>query len=516
MKNALWLCFFLALTLAARWQNHGQVFVEGQIYFVDPDCYSRMTRAREVFEHPGTIIRHQDFENYPQGVTSHATAPMDYLIAALALVLRPFTKNHLDLAGAVISPILGLLTTAFLAFWARELNQRFRKLMLLLVSLSPILVHGTSLGRPDHQSLLIFLLAVALGAELAMARAPSVRWGVIGGAAWALGLWVSLYEPLVLMVTIFLTKVIFYRSSLLARERWPGHAVFFTILAIAFGVEGWHVAMPDETVRQYFPYWTETIGEMSGWRVLAPMLGRWVGLGLFAAPLLLIARLRETKRSLLLLALLAVTFGCTVAQVRWGYFFALVFAMSLPWQLSLFKQTWPVWCVFLLSLWPVMREWDERLFPGQARETELAMRRWENLCLRDAAERLRVPEKIPVLAPWWLSPALAYWSGQPCVAGSSHESLAGIVDTARFYDATDPAEARAILEKRGVRAVLACEPSRVVDTSAVLLSRLTPRAPLAETLWQRPHSAPPFLRDVYDNPLFKIFAVSDAALPREP
>ncbi len=49
-------------------------------------------------------------------------------------------------------------------------------------------------------------------------------------------------------------------------------------------------------------------------------------------------------------------------EVRWGYFFALVYAMSLPWQLSLFKRKWLVWTLFLLSLWPVAREWDYRLF----------------------------------------------------------------------------------------------------------------------------------------------------------
>ncbi len=97
---------------------------------------------------------------------------MDYLIAGIALLLKPFMADYIDMAGAMVSPLLGVLTTAFLAFWARELNQQYRRLMLLLVSLSPILVHGTALGRPDHQSLQILLLAVGIGAELIMARAP--------------------------------------------------------------------------------------------------------------------------------------------------------------------------------------------------------------------------------------------------------------------------------------------------------------------------------------------------------
>src|SRR5438067_7523518 len=134
VKTALWivwLCVCLALTIATRCANYADVFVDGKIYFVDADCYSRMSRVRIVLEHPGTIIRHHDFENYPQGTTPHTTAPMDYLIAGIALLLKPFCKDYVDFAGAIVSPILGVLTTLFLAFWARELmTQRYRRIML--------------------------------------------------------------------------------------------------------------------------------------------------------------------------------------------------------------------------------------------------------------------------------------------------------------------------------------------------------------------------------------------------
>lgn len=514
------MCFCLMLTLAARCANHTEVFVNGQIYFADADCYSRMTRVRLVLEHPGTILRHHDFENYPQGTTPHTTVPMDYLIAALALLLKPFYPgNYLDLAGAIVSPILGVLTTAFLAYWARELmTQRYRRIMLLLVSLSPILVHGTALGRPDHQSLLIFLMAVALGAELSMARAPSVRWGVIAGVAWGLGIWVSLYEPLILLGTVYLTKIIFYRPQLFARERWPGHVVLLVILAVAYFIEGWRIALPDEVSKRYLHSWLGTIGEITpSWKIstggiLNSLIFTSVGFGLFLAPLLLIARLRDTKRSLLLLALFAVTLGLTLTQARWGYFFALVYAMSLPWQLTLFKRPSIVWALYLLSLWPVAGEWDKRLFPDETRAALLARVRGENVTLRDAAEHLRSTEKIPMLAPWWISPALAYWSEQPCVAGSSHESLPGIVDTAHFYLAADFSSAEKILRKRGVRAVIAVDPENVLSNSSRILGRVIPEHPVGEALWVKPHSAAPeLLRPVYDNALFKIFAVNEAA-----
>lgn len=515
MKSALWLCFFLALTLATRCANYADVFVDGHIYFADADCYSRMTRVQMVLAHPGLIIRHHDFENYPDGISPHTTAPFDYLIAALAVLLKPFAKNYVDLAGAIVGPLLGVLTTAFLWYWSRELVQRFRKLMLLLAALSPILVHGTALGRPDHQALLIFLTAVALGAELAQARDPSVKWSTISGIAWALALWTSLYEPLILMATILGTKFIFFRPQLFARERRRGNLIFLAIIAAACLIERWHVAVPDEVTRHYFQSWKQSIGEMSPVWKLSPdgifksLLFSWVGFGLFVAPLLLMARLRDAKRSILLLVLLVVTFILTVMQVRWGYFFALVFAMSLPWQLSLFHQRWLVWTLFLLSLWPVLRNWDERLFPDEPRVALLAQQRRQNSALRDLAEHLRSAEKIPLLAPWWLSPALAYWSGQPAIAGSAHEGLAGIVDSARFYIAPNFNEANTILKKRAVGAVVICDPAQIVETSASLLFQPQPKTTVAQLLYERPHSAPRFLTLTYTNALFKIFSVKE-------
>src|SRR5438874_2988600 len=118
--------FISTLVLVTRCANYGDVFFGGQINFVDADCYSRMTRARICFEHPGTIIRHHDFENFPQGTSPHTTAPFDYLVVALAALLVPFSRNALDLAGAIISPLIALALGVFLCWWARRMKLRFR------------------------------------------------------------------------------------------------------------------------------------------------------------------------------------------------------------------------------------------------------------------------------------------------------------------------------------------------------------------------------------------------------
>ena len=112
------LVLLLLLTAWARSWNAPDVFVAGRTFFVDPDCYSRMTRVQQIIQHPGTIIHRHSFENWPEGTQPHTTAPFDYLTAALAAVLRPFTPTALDLAGALISPLLGLAAAVFLWVWA--------------------------------------------------------------------------------------------------------------------------------------------------------------------------------------------------------------------------------------------------------------------------------------------------------------------------------------------------------------------------------------------------------------
>src|SRR5207248_7234830 len=163
------------------------------------------------------------FENFPQGTTPHTTAPLDYLIVALSLFLNPFTAHALDLAGAFVSPLLALIGGWFLWWWSRRMKFRYRWLILILYAISPILVHGTEFGRPDHQSLLILLVTVGICAEWRLQTAadppsPSSgvastaaaternRWAVVSGTAWGFALWVSAYEPLVLFLLVLVTS----------------------------------------------------------------------------------------------------------------------------------------------------------------------------------------------------------------------------------------------------------------------------------------------------------------------
>jgi len=131
IAGLLVLAVVLLGTTTAQRQN---VFSGSGVTFVDADCYARMTRVSRVLEHPFRSIRHHDFENAPTGIATHTTAPLDWLIAALAVTLSPFSPQALDLAGAWVSPILGLTTLLVLWLWSTRERLPYRHAMLLLVA----------------------------------------------------------------------------------------------------------------------------------------------------------------------------------------------------------------------------------------------------------------------------------------------------------------------------------------------------------------------------------------------
>ena len=563
---------FGVLAFTVRCWNLRDTFVGERIYFVDPDCYSRMTRAASIAEGGPLVIQHHDFENWPDGITPHTTAPLDWLIVAgkwmadcglriadsgETSVLRGQT---LDLSGALISPLLGALTCGWLAAWAWSAARHSSLLARHTIfaapfffAVSPIAVHGGALGRPDHQSLVMLLLAIIIGAEVRLmqtvrewekhARPPNrhiAKWSFIGGVAGGLAMWVSLYEPLILFGVIFALIGALDREQFRWRERWLGWAIAAAIYAASLLIDGWRISLPDASVRTYFANWSHSIGELAHLDPRESLLWRWCGWAIALAPITLgVAvwlKMKAARASMgahpayrpaaFLLGLLLVTFGLTCWQLRWGYFFVLVFAMSLPWQLAVARRAWIAWPVFLLSLYPLAQDWDARLFPDDEKQQEHGMQRAERAALRRFASVIAASEpNAAFLAPWWQSPAIAYWSRHPGVAGSSHQSLPGIVDTARFFLADKPEEAAAILKKRRVAWVLVDDAERMTSTSASLLGIEPPNTPLGLILGESPLNAPAFLREQSQPPakvapgqtggqiFFRLYAVDAANLP---
>ena len=515
------LALLLVLTFTARCHNHANVFHDNGVYFVDGDCYSRMTRAKMVSE-GHWIIRHHDFENWPQGIKPHTTAPLDWMIVGLKSVvdvvckiggarLAGYRAQSLDVAGALISPLLGVLTAAWLWWWAGRLRLPFRAAMVLMFALSPISVHGTVLGRPDHQSLLMLLLAVALGCELRLMHSEDdvkrVRraWSVATVLAWGAALWVSLYEPLMLLVPVSVTHLLLERKKLLASRRAKKLAALLGFLALIFFVEGWRAELPGRELREGFAHWSASIGELRHLNPTDSLLWEWLGLLVVLAPVLLCLAGREDHRAFAVLAGVLLLFGLTVWQLRWGYFLLLAFAMSLPWMLRAFRSTATAWIAFAVGLCPVVMSWSRTLHPAEKVVEDQAWRQLSQARLRTIAVAMKAGPRTGFLAPWWMSPQIAYWSGQPGVAGTSHQSLPGILDTARFYLSTDEAKAAEILHRRQVGWVIADNASFDVEqrdrliavtNSEVVLGVRSEEEPLAVILAGHPRQAPGYLREV--------------------
>jgi hypothetical protein len=507
------------LILATRCADYQDVFFAGNIYLTDADCYARMTRVQMCAENPGLIIRHQSFENFPAGTTPHTTALFDYLILALSILLKPFSAHAIDLAGALVSPMLALLGGWFLWWWSKRTKFRYRWALLILYAISPILVHGTQLGRPDHQSLLILLVTLALCAEWSLREHGAVtvedrrNWSMISGVAWALAIWTSAYESLVLFLLVMVCTALENPKALVTRFRCPGWICFAVVVAVALFIERRVPSFSIFYSNPLFQNWARTIGELANISPANSIWLRWTGYLLLVTPFLIWINMekgsRESARTMPVFVLVAMiaTYVLTIWQARWGYFFVLLFALALPCLLEPIKTPAVVWIAFCLSIFPILRTWDEKLWPNEERLADRVERRNESAQLRDLAGSLRSSEVRPFLAPWWLSPSIAYWSGQPGIAGSSHESLVGIAGSARFFLCEDWQKARQILEDHQTEWVIAYDSQRVTENSGAILNQAASASSVVRVLDRTPSHAPPFLIFSARNDAFKLYRV---------
>ncbi|MEP7014994.1 MAG: hypothetical protein ABI925_06110 [Verrucomicrobiota bacterium] len=501
-----------SLILATRCANYQEVFVAGNIYFTDADCYARMTRVRMCSEHPGLIVRHHEFENYPDGTTPHTTAPLDYLILALSILLQPLTTHAIDLAGALISPLFALPGGWFLWWWSRRMKFRYRWVLLILYAISPILVQGTELGRPDHQSLSMLLVTIAICAEWTLCReagdTPATtlsRWSIAAGIAWGLAIWVSAYEPLILFLFLILFMLVSPRHRHLFKARQNSWISFAAILAIAGLIERRLPSLSILDSTAIFKNWARTIGELAHVSPANVIWLRWSGYLLLFVPVLVLMgsiKIKSMIKSVsmsrqetpaFILFLLVATYGLTIWQARWAYFFVLIFALTLPALLEPIKSRSAVWIAFTLSILPILRDWDERLWPNDAEVARLVEQRKEGMELHELAISLRSSGIHPFLAPWWLSPSIAYWSGQPGVAGSSHEGISGIAASSRFFFSDDWRKAREILENHKIQSVFVYNAERVAQNSSIILNSKPTGHELCFLLERTPTQVQPFL-----------------------
>ena len=334
----------------------------------------------------------------------------------------------------------------------------------------------------------------------------------MSGIAWGLAIWVSAYEPLVLLVFVLGIGVLQDRRSLFAKSRRTGWISLVLIIAVAVIIERRIPSMPIFSSNEIFNNWARTVGELVRVSPLNPIWFRWAGYMIAVAPLLiwLAGRNRNDRglgqrTPLLIIILLVASYFFTIWQARWAYFFVSIFAIALPSLLDPIKSRTSVWIAFVISIFPILRDWDARLWPNEVEYARRIEQRNESVQLRDLALTLQSPEMRPFLAPWWLSPSIAYWSGQPAVAGSSHESLPGIADSAGFFLAEDWRTAREILENHKVIWVIVYDFERVAQNSSALLGLALPGQVLCFVLDRTPAQVPRFLVFSAQNGVGKLY-----------
>lgn len=162
---------------------------------LDADAYMRLARVLHLHDTGAWFDPREPRINAPEGHVQHWTRALDALLLAGAWLLQPFLgfERALHLWGVLISPALLALAVVALAWAAAPALDRDSRLLACLVLLTqPSVLAYTSVGRPDHHSVLLLLAVILIGLTARVATAPQDRRAAyLAGAVAALSIWVS-------------------------------------------------------------------------------------------------------------------------------------------------------------------------------------------------------------------------------------------------------------------------------------------------------------------------------------
>jgi hypothetical protein len=161
----------------------------------DSDAYMRLARVLQLHDGGAWFDPREPRINPPEGHVQHWTRALDALLLAGAWLLEPFLgfARALHVWGVLISPALLALAVVAIG-WAAipALDSDARLFACLVLLTQPSVLAYTSVGRPDHHSLLLLLAVVLIGLTARLAAAPHDRRpALLAGAIAALGIWIS-------------------------------------------------------------------------------------------------------------------------------------------------------------------------------------------------------------------------------------------------------------------------------------------------------------------------------------
>ncbi|MGF1655365.1 MAG: hypothetical protein ACFCU3_00135 [Verrucomicrobiales bacterium] len=525
-----------ALSFWLRTFPYEQVFLNNTVAYADGDCYLWLQRAQASREHFGRGLHQHSFENHPEGTSPHTTLVFDHVLVVFDWMLGGFAPEQYDRlawSAAWVGPVLQsfflMLLTAALLRWGWPGSW----LWPVLLAVSPPVVWTGVLGRPDHQALLVSLL-FAVGA-IRVAKLSVVRrqawWGGLEGAVWGVLIWTSLLEPVlsgaILALGWFLGRKIFKFKGEKQKHWWVAWLVAGLVLLVALQREGVRLTLPGSD--PWFAIWARQLGELQP----SSLLGFLVALGylpLLVLTVLIAARwlgrpehLRQSSALLWLLSSLCL--GCVLLilawqQQRWMPYAVVWLAPALSWGLGrLAGSRWQVGVVAaaLLCLWPMGKEWYGLKRPSLERESRMAWQAYQHQELAAVARALRDQTSdgdLPrgLMTPFWWAPAWAWHTGKPAVAGTSHQSLSGIVDSLRFFASEDEAEAAEYLFARQVRWVIVGLDQEMVQSSEAFFEQTLSEHAMARILWNKPQILPIFLMTVHQGQAWRVYEVDFEAL----
>jgi hypothetical protein len=208
----------------------------------DSDAYMRLARVLHLHDGGAWFDPREPRVNPPEGHVQHWTRALDALLLAGAWLLQPLFgfERALHLWGVLISPALLALAVVALAWAAAPALDRDSRLLACLVLLTqPTVLAYTSVGRPDHHSMLLLLALVLIGLTARLAAAPQDRRAArLAGAIAALSIWVS-PEAMTFVAVSLATLGLFWVSGTpeLARTHRAYLVSTAAVLALALVIE---------------------------------------------------------------------------------------------------------------------------------------------------------------------------------------------------------------------------------------------------------------------------------------
>ncbi|MEE8393882.1 MAG: hypothetical protein V3R66_06010, partial [Rhodospirillales bacterium] len=188
----------------------GPGVMEGNL--ADGDSYLRLVRVTQLYETGGWFDSSLSRSNAPFGTSLHWTRLFDVLLLAVALPLAPFVgfAKALFWAGAVIAPLLHLITAAVLVWAARPLVGRVGSYLAGALSAVqfPVMAYAAA-GYADH-NILFGLIAVGAFGFVVRSLSDSgsnYNQAFAAGVALGIGLWAGVEMMVFLGVCLFASAV---------------------------------------------------------------------------------------------------------------------------------------------------------------------------------------------------------------------------------------------------------------------------------------------------------------------